>query len=270
MKLTKKILIGSLAAFALAMLTGCPGNNPDPKPENTVENKLGKMSGNLLDDGDAEGTEGEIYKMSSYNLEREKVEVEGGHAWKVVQTGKWGELIIDLTEVYAPGKSFLISAKVKNNPDADSSAKNCAFAASYTVYSGAVKNWADAREDTEHYDFDPSENPNIISPWDGEKDTTGADYDCDDFPYTADDFGIPLQLSDSWQEVRYIIPATEIDKIVDNSGLYELEIAFSAGKDADAPYSYLIDDITIIDLNSEIEPTGQTWVDPNAPDPEEE
>ena len=278
MKLTKKILIGSLAAFAIAMLTGCPGDGPTPPGDEPYygENKYGTPSKNLLDNGDAEGTEGEIMDVDTYNFTKETVDVEGGHAFKITQTGSWGELIIDLTDYYAPGKSYLISAKVKNNPDAEAAYKDAAFTASYCVYSGAVKNWAIAEkkrtgEDIEHYDF-PGDIEGIVGPWGGAKVTTGADYECENWPYTDDEFNVVTELSDDWEEIKYIIPSTEIERMINNTGLYVFEVEFYAGGSNECPagYSYLIDDISIIDFNSEIRRTGRTWKDPNAKDPNEE
>ncbi len=280
MKLTKKILIGSLAAFAIAMLTGCPGNNgptskptpgPGPSPEpNTELDKLGTVGPNLVDNGDADETEGEIMDMSTYNLTKEAVPGGvTGNAWKITQTGSWGEVIVDITKCYAPGKSFRVSAKVKNDPDADSDHKDCQFTASYCVYSGAVKNWAIEQtnktgEDVAHYDYDGSDE-NIVGPWDGKKDTSGEAYG-----YSADDFNLVTELSDDWEEINYIIPASEIEAKINNSGLYVMEVEFYAGPEANAGYSYLIDDISIVDLNTEIKRAGRTWEDPNAPDPNDD
>lgn len=274
MKLTKKILIGSLAAFAIAMLTGCPGGSTTTPSEDEPyygENKLGTLSANLVDDGDADETEGEITKFSNNNVTMDKVDGGvKGQAWKISQTGSWSELVVDLTDFYGRGKSFLVSAKVKNNPEAEAKYKDASFTASYCVYSGDVKNWADRTEGSEYYDFvDGSLNEKgekIVGPWGGEKDVIGEEFD-----FTEDELGLVTELSDDWKEIKYIITSTEIEKMINNSGLYKMEVEFYAGKDGASGYSYLIDDISIIDLNSENERLGRTWVDPNAePEPEEE
>lgn len=259
MKLTKKILIGSLAAFAIAMLTGCPGQ---PKTTN--------IGPNLLSDGDADDYEGEIEKFSNNNVEMTKVDGGfSGQAWKIDQTGTWSELVIDLTDYYAPGKSFLVSAKIKNDPDAADTYKDAAFTACYCVYSGAVKNWAIAN-DTEYYDYDGSNDANgnpIVGPWGGAKDTDGTSVG-----YDEGDLNLVSELSDDWEEIKYIITSAEIERMVNNTGLYKMEVEFYAGPDdgENAGYSFLIDDISIQDMNIAIERAGRTWVDPNAPvEPEE-
>ena len=276
MKLTKKILIGSLAAFAIAMLTGCPGNTEEPGPTHYEgENKLGTPSDNLVTDGDADGYLGEIYAFGLNDVEKTVVANGGvtGNAYRMKQTGdKWCEFTFDLTNYYAPGKSFLISAKIKGDPEvADDNVRHGSFTATYCVYSGDVQDWA-IKNDTKYYDFDDESKPKnkygieIVSPWGGEKDVEGEDYDFEE----EMDFNLPKVLTDDWQEIKYIIKSTEIERMINDSGLYKMEIEFYAGEDAVGGYSYLIDDISIIDLNSEIKRAGQTWVDPTTPDEEEE
>ena len=128
---------------------------------------------------------------------------------------------------------------------------------------------ADGIKDTEHYDFvegDESivneKGEQIVSPWGGEIDTTGDDFD----GFTEDDFNTVEKLSDNWQKIQYIIPSTAIEEKVNNSGVYEFLIAFCAGPQGEAGYSYLIDDISIKDLNSELKRNKRTWKDPNATD----
>jgi hypothetical protein len=79
---------------------------------------------------------------------------------------------------------------------------------------------------------------------------------------TKDDFNLVNKLSDEWQEIRYIISSTEIERIVNNSDVYKFDVEFYAGPDGAKGYSYLIDDISIQDLNSEITRAGMTWKDP--------
>lgn len=274
-KCTKKILLVGLATILAGMLVSCDGLiKKEPKQEPIVkdglknpyegEDVLGTVSANLLDDGDADETEGEIY-FSNYGVTQTKVDggVEG-QAWKVVQTEEeWSELGIDLTSVYGQGKSYLISAKVKNDPE-NTAHKDAMFTVAWTLYSGDVKNWADAISGTEYYDYNESD-PSIVSPWGGALDTEGTAYG-----YSEDDFNVPTELTDEWQEISYIINSTAIEEKVNNSGVYKFSIAFYAGKDGPAGYSFLIDDISIKDLNSELKRNGMTWVDPNAEEEAEE
>lgn len=273
MKLTKKILIGSLAAFAIAMLTGCPGDGPTPpNPHYEGENKLGTPSENLVNDGDADGYRGEIYAFGLNDVE--KTVVAGGvtgNAYKMKQTGdEWCEFTFDLTDYYGPGKSFLISAKIKGDPEVEDEAiRHGSFTACYCVYSGDVQDWAVANN-TKYYDFkEGATNKNgkeIVGPWGGEKDVEGEDFDFEE----EMEFNVPKVLTDDWQEIKYIITSTEIERMINDSGLYKMEVEFYAGPDAAGGYSYLIDDISIIDLNSEIKRAGQTWVDPTETEEDEE
>jgi len=267
MKLLKKIFIGSLSAFMLLMFIGCPASlKKETFPNNELqnpysgENKLGKIGSNLVYDGDADDCDGEILSFDNNNVVMTKVDGGvTGQAWKINQTGEWSELVVDLTDYYGQGKSFLISAKVKNDPEAEAKYQNASFTSTWCLYSGDVKNWA-TENDCQHYDFDESKaDSSIVGPWGGEKDVTG-----EDFGYTEDDFNSISELSDEWQEIKFIVSSTEIEKIVNNSGVYKFEIEFYAGKDGAPGYSYLIDDLSIQDLNSERFRHGKTWKDPNA------
>ena len=271
-KCTKKILLGGLAVILAGMMISCSGGaeKPASKVKDGLKNPyegedvLGTVSENLLDDGDADETEGEIY-FSNYGVTASKVNggVEG-QAWKVVQTAdEWSELGIDLTSVYGQGKSYLISAKVKNDPE-NTEHKNAMFTTAWTLYSGDVKNWAERTPGKDYYDYDESDS-SIVSPWGGDLDTEGTAYG-----YSDDDFNLVTTLSDDWQEISYIINSTAIEEKVNNSGVYKFSIAFYAGEDGPAGYSFLIDDISIKDLNSELKRNGQTWENPDDEDEDEE
>lgn len=256
-KCTKKFLLVGLAAVLTGMLISCGGGNA-PAPKKDKENVV-----NLIDDGDADETEGEI-SLSSYGATYDKVDGGvTGQAWKVVQTEtEWSELSIELTDYYANGKSYLVSAKVKNDPDGKH--KNAEFTTAWTLYSGDVKNWASRTEGKEYYDYDGSDS-SIVSPWGGKLLTEGAAFGISDSELNLVD-----DLTDQWQEIKFIISTDEIEKIVNNSGVYKFSIAFYAGEDGPAGYSFLIDDICVVDLNPEIKYEGQTWVDPNKKEPSDE
>jgi len=256
-KCTKKILLGGMVVLLAGLLISCGGTgNPVPSDEEKIVN--------LIDDGNADEEIGEI-SLTNYGATVTRTEGGGvtGNAWKVMQTEtEWSELSIELTDVYAKGKSFLVSAKVKNDPDG--AHKDAEFTTAWTLYSGDVKNWAERTPGMEYYDYDGSES-SIVSPWGGELDVDGSDYG-----YSQDDFNLVDELSDEWQEIKFIINTSEIERIVNNSGLYKFSIAFYAGKDGPAGYSFLIDDVCVVDLNPELKYEGQTWVDPNAEEETEE
>ncbi len=265
-KLSKAIMCGSMAVLLLGTLvscggTGTTGDEPEnKKPVNVV---------NLVANGNAddEDGEGEIeLKTEAASFEA----VEGGvtgNAWKVVQTGtKWCELTVDLTDVYGTGKSYLISAKVKNDPEATGAHKDAEFTTAWTLYSGDVKNWADSTEGMEYYDFESEYDSTgkIVSPWGGALDVKG-----EGFGIPESEFNLVDELSNEWQEIKFIINTVDIEKIVNNSGLYKFSVAFFAGTDGPGGYSFLIDDICVVDLNPELKVEGETWVDPKPKEPKE-
>ena len=278
-KCSKKILLGGMAALLVSMFISCSdGPNgpkkPDPVPNEdglinpyAGDNKTGTISENLIEDGDADESDDGFLGIKDDGATHTRVDGgRTGKAWKVMQTRKeWSEICIDMTSVYGQGKSYLVTAWVKNDPE-NTTYKNAEFEASWTLYSGDVKNWADKIPGTEHYDYDDPDETNvnekgekIVGPWGGELDVEGTDFD----GFTEDDFNVVEELSDDWQMIQFIIPSTAIEEKVNNSGVYEFLIAFCAGPKGAAGYSYLIDDISVKDLNSELKKNGRTWKDPN-------
>ena len=273
-KCTKKFLLVGLAAILTGMLISCGEPvKKEPKQEPVIkdglknpyegEDVLGTVSENLLDDGDADECEGEI-SFSGWGSVKTKVDGGvSGKAWKIVQNSDdgWSELGVDLTSLYGQGKSYLISAKVKNDPEGEH--KDAQFFVAWTLYSGDVKNWCD-ENNYKHYDFPENKAPeSIVGPW-------GGDFDEDGEAFGISDLNKVTELTDEWQELKLIIPSTNIEEKVNNSGVYEFQISLYAGDEGPAGYSFLIDDVCIQDLNSELKRHGQTWVDPNAEEEAEE
>lgn len=274
----KIMLVGMIALLASAFIScgnGTPGGNgnsqpgpgPAPVKDGLInpyegEDKLGQVSENLLDDGDADECEGEIF-FSSWGSEKTKVDGGvTGKAWRIYQNEEeWSELGIDITKLYGQGKSYLITAKVKNDPE-NTAHKNASFKLAWTLYSGAVKNYCD-ENNIKYYDFPDETVTTIESPWGGKFDETG-----EAFGYSEDDLNVVDVLSDEWQEIVCILPSTHIEEKVGNSGVYEFQLSFYAGAKGEEGYSFLIDDICIKDLNSELKRYGQTWEDPNAEEEE--
>ena len=181
---------------------------------------------------------------------------------------------INLTNLYGQGKSFLLTFKAKADPEASTSewanapkeetdknfkSDGLPLSVGWALYNGAVKNWANKQGgDTEYYDF-PGGIDGIAEPWSG--------------PWSEDEVfedyvkgGSSVLLDDNWVEYKRVIAAKDIEEKVDNTGVYYFAITFSMGTDAIGGYSYLLDDVQIIDLNPDIERLGQTAFRPEEPE----
>ena len=304
-----KILGRFLQATGIAALvTACPDPNPNPDPGQgpvpmygppvpvvpwviedvefpfpgeDFEYEVGELSGNLISDGNADDGEAETGAVE-YKTETgctvEKVDGgASGQCLKVVQagTGAWQEFYFDVTKFYGQGKSYLLSFKVKADPDAETTvfdaannvnfaSKDQALSVSYTVYSGDVKNWANNTEGCEHYDFEDGPKgfwgTAIVSPWGGpfcadEYYSEGLNAAGEDVALSANN--TPLVTSE-WKQYDYVISYADIESIVNDTGVYQMLVAFSMGPSAGGGYSYLLDDIVFKDLNIEVERLGQT------------
>lgn len=305
-KFSKKIVLCGMTVLFAAALISCDdgstkskprppkpqGQRPSwlledaefPFPGEDFDYEVGELSGNLISDGNADDGEAETgaveYKTETGCTVSKVDGGASGQCLKVVQggTGTWQEFYFDVTKFYGQGKSYLLSFKVKADPDAETTvfsaateknpavffaSKEQALSVSYTVYSGDVKNWANNTEGCEHYDFE--EGPKgywgtaIVGPWGG--------------PFCADEYyseelknkGEDVELSDStplvtseWKQYDYVISSADIESIVNNTGVYQMLVAFSMGANAGGGYSYLLDDIVFKDLNIEVERLGQT------------
>lgn len=261
-----------------------------------TEDTVDVISENLFDNGDFDGTnvdDGLIYKTESgCNV---TTDVEGGasgNCIRVAQTGsaekQWEEFQIDLTDLYGQGKSYYLSFKLKADPEAATTvwttttegegeeavavpvnykSNNQTLNVSYSVYSGAVKNWANEQKaagntDVEdYYDFD-DELPGtegIVSPWEGEfsKDLVFEEA----LPGVKLTTTLPVA-TDEWTQYDFVIPSSQIEEKINNTGLYSFSISLYMGGHAEGGYSYLLDDIVIKDLNTEIYRIGKAWQDP--------
>lgn len=263
MKIVKKMLMAGMAAFMLGALMSCGGSSSDDvtggdwAPEGAL---------NLLEDGNADGNSADDIGIEPAKLEPGQGlsfdPEEGGvtgDCYLAKQTGgAWsGELQVDLTAYYGKGKNYLISAKVKNNPTFTNPGDTFHF--SYVCYSGAVDAFAALTGD-EYYDYDDEAGTaaGIVSPWGGELKN-------DEF----DEFNFPIKLSETkdvmlnnkWQTLYFAVPSSEIERMIDGTGLRSLSISFYMGTSAERGYSYLIDDIYVWDLNPEIPFEGQTYAE---------
>ena len=288
MKITKKILAAGLSALAFCAFTGCsgednPGSGPRPNERPSwlyedaeypfvAENALGEIGENLVDNGNADGGKGESSTGAEAGVSVEAVDggVDGSKCWRVTQAGgenTWQEFNFDLTPYYGQGKSYLVSFKLKADPSATAegyASSGETLDLSYSLYNGAVKNWAEKRG-VEHYEYDDSDS-SIVGPWGGEFSS-----DIDTFGEIEEgfEFSGAAVATDNWVEYNYVIDTQNIEKKVDNTGVYWFGIAMSMGPEGSGKYSYLLDDIVIKDLNEELERLGQTAFRPVVEDPEE-
>ena len=175
-------------------------------------------------------------------------------------TYNYGCIYVDLTPYYAEGKSFYVEASLKDNGSTNTTDLKAYF--SYTVCSGAVKDAFD-----EEYDCDDI----YGAPFMDEDEATLLLGD-DAAKYPTRGTLVPIALkADEYITVSGIIPAVEIDEMIvnqtklyaqteeDEPSLEYLYVCFQVGdypnqKDRD----FYIDNIVIVDLNGEIEPTGKT------------
>ena len=296
-KFSKKIVLCGMTALLAAALMSCkdddgptpppPTDRPSwlledaefPFPGEEYEYEVGELSGNLIDNGDADGGEAETGAVEYKAESGCTVEyVDGGVSGKcclVKQggTGSWQEFYYDVTKFYGQGKSYLLSFDVKANPDAAlvtdalgaaGKSNEQPLSVSYAVYSGDVKDWAN-RTGNEHYDFDDEGKPTgywkkpIVSPWGGPFST--SEY----FTEALKDKGVEVELAgdvplvtENWTHYDYVISTEDIESIINNTGLYVMQVAFSMGPQAVGGYSYMLDNITFRDLNIEVERLGQT------------
>ena len=246
-----------------------------------VTDTVGQISDNLVYNGNAENQDtrnssGLLTLPSKDSITQlSGLGVDNSTCWKIQQaeSDMWQEVNFDLTQFYAPGKSYAVSFKLKADPDAETTpygsdtykSTGMPFRVYYSVYSGAVKDWA-VENGEEHYDYS-EDDPNIVPPFDGgycsvddeSQLVTGYQLNNPDSSYDND---LP---GDDWVLFSFVIPASEISRIVNGTGLYAFNVAFYMGDEGEGGYSYLIDDIVIKDLNTEIEYTGRTWNDPFNP-----
>lgn len=194
--------------------------------------------------------------------------VDGTNAYKVSQSGKWGQIIIDMTRFYGRGKSYLIKATVKLDPATTNTYTKLGF--SFDVVSGAVMEAVGT-----HPEWDPS--------W---KDY----YDCDDvygYPLLSDTeaediFGLvttPVQAAndlstDEFRTFCAIIPAEEIEACLlattekygsssdtPTLALMHMGVFVGSGDNGGTQdgYTFILDDFGVYDLNTEIKRTGATY-----------
>ena len=258
------IMIICMLIASVCLFVSCKEEPPAAPEKKTsdlepVENELGTVSDNLLDNGTFD-VDNDFAPVSDEDATVSHVVglgVGGSNAISVVTTETYGSINVDFTEFYGRGKSYYVEASFKNNGTVGKADMDAHL--DITVVSGAVQDAVDSHDD-----------------WDGY-------YDCPDIyeggPLSDDDaleiFEMTTEsggatISDSeWVTVSCIIDAETIDKLLTDttdkygSGdptIYKLMAVFYVGHDgALNGYSYLVDNIVIKDLNSELTREGKTY-----------
>ncbi len=301
-KNSKKIVtIGTLALVA-AMFISCPKPVDTPVIEegehpawlkkiaaypDVSENEVGVISKNLVQDGDADGTAAGASPALLMGGETgvESAVVDGGvngtkcYQQRQTGSGEWQETNFKLTPIYGQGKSYLISFKYKADPAAEAEnfkSKDENLFVSYSAYSGDVQ-MACMKHGVENWAFDDKWGEksvwgtDLIGPW-------GLSFSSDDYLVEClkeqldPDFAVsePTTLSDDWKECNVIIDAETIASALNNTGMYSFGLSIYMGASGEGGYSFLLDDIVILDLNYELEQMDVTWKDPNVTEEDEE
>ncbi len=278
-KLSLTLIICVLLCSALVFVScsqeagggGKPGPAPTPVPKEEVVNELGQSKVIVSDIFDDEAQ----YKIkgdgSTLTYAAGKG-IEGSDAILVEQNYNYGQVAIDMTKYYGRGKSYYIEAWFKFAGDVEGARTDNACAnLDFSLITGAGYNYEDAKH-PKHQTWD------IPGQYDGsmlDNDTAMEIFGLETNLLTEGE-----NLSDGeWHKVCGILDAENIESIITNmdelcnetgeSSLYEFTFIFLVGtyQDADVGpgqngYKYYMDNIKIIDLNSEIDVEGQTYEDP--------
>lgn len=246
---------------------------PDPIEENTFEHTVEVLDLWNTDFERGEGALGGEGATSDLSLDGASgVIVVGqgvnGSQALAVDTGscKYGSTFVDLTEYYAPGKSYYVEASLKNN--GSTNIDDLKAYLSYTVCSGVVKDYYKdhflGKDEEDYYDCGDIYGYPFMTE-DDALNLYGSDY-----PTRGTTLGIALK-DDQYITVSGIIPATEIDAMIldqtkkyalyedDEASLDYFNVCFFVG---DYPNQngrqFYIDNVIVVDLNAEIEAIGKT------------
>lgn len=280
-KKTTLLLIISVLLIAMFAFVACK-NDPvvPPTPQEPVVNKAGEVSDNLVYNGNLE--DGSSSDLSGDGANVAVVGNEGynnSHALHVEQTENYGEVLVDISDLYGRGKSYYVEAKFRNaGPEGRADDLNAKI--DFNVVSGV------GYEKTGH-DYD------IPGQYDGswlDADSASNIFDIEiELDASA---GTPI-VDDDWVTISAVLDAEQIESLLVNQTklcgggdvtLYKLAIVFYVGTYAEKKegevypgpvgqegYIYYLDEVVIKDLNSELKRTGRTYqpVDPE-PEPEDD
>jgi hypothetical protein len=262
-----------VSAFVFVSCGQEPVPAPEPKPElQAVENKAGEVSGNKVYNGDFDSAEDTDLITDGASAEiTEGVGIDGSSGLVVNSAEKYGQVYIDFTKEYGRGKSYYVEASFKDNGSTNPANLKTA-SISFTVVSGAVMDAVASQPSWDDY------------------------YSCQDIydgSWLSDDeadeiFGIETNcigedLSDGeWHTVSAILDAETIDKLLaDTTAKYGsgtptinyLFFGFFVGdyqNGGQNDYKFILDNVVIKDLNTEIKKEGKTYVVDEPEEPEEE
>ena len=275
--MAKKVLMILLSVMLIASLTliSCSqeGKKPGPAPQplEPVENEDGDHSENLAEGCDFESGEDYIIKEDGAEIQVvPNVGIENSSALYVFQNsgGGWGETIIDATKFYGRGKSYYVEAWFKNIGGEGAPDDKMAHI-DFTVVSGAGYD-----KYGRVYDVDGQYDYSWLS-----DDQASAIFEMP----TSGSAGVDIK-DGSWHKLSAILDAETIDTMINTQteamgsadtepSLYYMAFVFFMGEYPNQDgHKYYLDNIVIIDPNSEIETTGRTWVDPasGGDDPDED
>ena len=270
--MAKKIalLMVALLLCSAVVFVSCSqnaGGNSIKPPREKVENDgEGTHSSNLVPSCDFEGSSHKVKKDGSDIEVVEGAGIGGSNALYVFQNSGegYGEVLIDATEFYGRGKSYYVEASFKNiggegTPTSDVNAK-----IDFTVVSGAGYNKYKKTYDIPgQYDYDLLSDDKALEIFDM-------------VTYGASGVAIDDETPE-WHTLSAILDAETIDTMItkqtedygtsadEEPTLYLMSFVFLVGTHPSQDgYKYYLDNIKIIDLNSELDRTGKTWEDPSA------
>ncbi len=263
------LLIASALVFVSCSQEAAEGGKkipPKPAQDEPVENVLGEVSENLIENGtfDVENNKGVVSDEDAGVTFVEGLGIGGSNAIDVITVEKYGSINIDFTEFYGRGKSYYVEASFKNNGSVNTSDPTAHI--DVTVVSGAVQDAVKSQGWEGYYDCDDIYEGGVLSDDDA----------LDLFEIETSSGGATLSDTE-WVTVSCIIDAETIEALLVNttnkygSGdptIYKLMAVFYVGhNDAQDNYHYLVDNIVIKDLNAELDVEGKTY---EAPGEEEE
>ena len=187
---------------------------------------------------------------------------------KVTQTETYGQLFIDLTKAYSNVKSYYLECWIKD-AGTPASVNNGESKASFSlwVWDQDIVDIAKTHGG-EYYDWDTSWDPNQPAPWDAQINTDYSGFEKALAPYEPADSCSSVAISkNKWTKLSGIIHAEDIANIVyakNPDDLVGFDINIYCGEYPNQNgYIWYVDNLRIVDLNSEIPTETDIYEDPN-------
>ena len=227
---------------------------PTPVPVPAVQNKAGIFSDNLFYNGNFDDDEEtDVIEDGSIIQIVADQGINGSNALLVEQQLYYGEVAIDFTEYYGRGKSYYIEASFRNLGGEGAKTDDLTANIYFIVVAGAACEYqGDIWTVIEQYDESLLSDEEALEIFGIETNVLGED------------------ISDGkWHTVSGILDAETIDYILENETalcgdtdeptMFFLGALFYMGTWEQDGYRYLLDNIVIKDLNSELETEGRTY-----------